>query len=106
MSWSAGLCTPCSILLTRVKCWPVTVARSRPDRPASLRTSRRRAPSASLACRAALIGAILTMRHGKLPDGLERRPAELDVRRVTGGELARVQPVPGVGQEHCEAVVE
>ncbi len=49
MSESVGACVPFSILLTRVKCCPVAAASARAVRPASLRTSRMRAPSAFFA---------------------------------------------------------
>ena len=56
MSVSVGACVPFSILLTRVKCWPVAAASARAVRPASLRTSRMRAPSAFFASLAELAG--------------------------------------------------
>src|SRR5258708_23280484 len=106
MSESLGLCTPCSILLTRVKCWPVTAASARADRPASLRSSLRRAPSSSCACRAALDGTVLTMGYGQLPYSLEGFAAKPDVGGFGRGELACGQPVPGVGQEDYQAAIE
>src|SRR6266568_1474328 len=105
MSLSLGAWTPCSILLTRVKCWPVAAASALADRPASWRSSRSRAPSASRACLAELEGVILTVWYGELPHGVERRSAELDVCRVGGCELARVQAVPGIGEEDHEEIV-
>src|SRR6266511_3209176 len=53
MSSTDGGCRPCSILLTFEKCQPATCASTRPVKPASVRISRRRVPSASLASCAA-----------------------------------------------------
>src|SRR5258708_8654050 len=89
MSESLGLCTPCSILLTRVKCWPVPASSARAASPASLRSSLRRAPSSSCACRAALDGTVLTMGYGQLPYSLEGFAAKPDVGSLGRGELAR-----------------
>src|SRR5882724_1172118 len=99
-SLSEGGCTPCSILLTRVKCWPVAAARTRPERPASLRISRSRAPSASWACRAELDGGVLTVRYRQVPHGLERRPAQPQVSGLIRLEHADPQAVPRVQQEN------
>src|SRR5213078_1291736 len=106
MSRSLGGCTPCSILLTRVKCWPVAAASARAVKPASLRSSRNRMPRASWACLAALYGLVFTVWNGKAPHGFERRAAELEVGRVSGGDPVDRQAVAGVEQEDSQAVVE
>jgi len=46
-----------------VKCWRVAAASARPERPASLRISLRRAPSARWASLAELDGGVLTVRY-------------------------------------------
>src|SRR6266536_4989170 len=90
MSASVGAWTPCSSLLTRVKCHPRAAASARPVIPASLRSSRRRTPSASCACLTELDGFVFTVWDRQIPRGFEGRPAELDI-----GGLGRSNPVDG-----------
>src|SRR5271165_1042811 len=56
-SSSDGVCLPCSILLTLEDGQPVSCARSVPDRPASLRMSRRRTPKDARAWSADVVNA-------------------------------------------------
>jgi hypothetical protein len=93
MSSSSGTWTPCSILLTRVKRCLVAAASARPDRPASLRISRIRVPSASRACLAALDEVIVTVRYRQLPNRIERPPAQPRHSPVTAGSAVFTIPV-------------
>src|SRR5258708_8594497 len=89
MSSSDGLRAPFSSLLTLVKCQPVKTARARPVRFASLRISRRRAPSASRAWWTGVGKSgrcVLAVRSGHWPRGLESSRALPDHVRV-GGHL-------------------
>src|SRR6266536_1929196 len=106
ISPSAGGCTPCSILLTRVKCCPVAVARARPVSPASLRSSRRRTPRASWACLAVLYGFVFTVWDGQPPDGIEGRATQPDVGRVGGDYPVNGCAVARIEQKDNESVVE
>src|SRR6266508_32195 len=106
MSSSDGDCTPCSILLTRVKCCPVAAASARPVRPAALRSSRSRTPSACCASFAELDGLVFTVRDRQSPGGVECRCAESNVGGVCRGDAVRRQTVAGVREEHDQAVVE
>src|SRR6266545_122963 len=106
MSASVGAWTPCSSLLTRVKCHPRAAASARPVSPASRRSSRRRTPSASCACLAELDGLVVMVRNRVLPHGVERPAAQLEVGGVGRAEPVNGQAVSGVEQEDDQPVIE
>jgi len=90
ISGSDGVRAPFSILETLVKCQFASMARARAVRFASLRISRRRAPSACRACwtDAVNLDCVLVVRDGEFPYGFERCPAQVHYFRVVGDLLA------------------
>src|SRR5690242_14906980 len=96
---SVGACTPCSIRLTRVKCWPVAEARAWPVNPAARRSCRSRTPSSLRAWATELLGSVLTGRDAQVPHRLERLPAGLHGVRAGGGFERGVGAGAGVVQE-------
>ena len=109
MSSSLGLRAPFSILLTFVWWMPEADASSRAVSLASLRISRRRAPSDSRACWTGVVnsgGVVLAVRDSDSPRLFEggRTPAE---KRAVGGELVALDlAVSGEVGEHDRLGVE
>src|SRR5213596_3293312 len=104
MSPSLGVCVPYSILLILVKCQEHMPARARPVRPASLRISRRRAPSASRACLTGVVNLcrlVFVVGDGTGPGGLERRFAGSYHLSVSGHLMVKHMAVTvKVGEGH------
>src|SRR6266849_5946344 len=109
MSCSDGLRAPFSILETLVKCQPITEARARPVRFASLRISRRRAPRASRACCTGVVKLgrrVLAVRDRSRPCRLEGSQALADEPRVCGQLLTLDRTVAGQVSEYNGLAVE
>src|SRR5271165_4137044 len=103
MSSSDGPREPFSILLTLVKCQPMAAERARPERRASLRISRSRAPRASRACWTGVVnsgGVVLAVRNRDRPRGLEGGHAIIDQPGVLGQLVPLDLAVAGEAGEH------